>query len=189
MRDYLSVICLISSTSWEYSHQLKRLGSEGVMNNILYEDKAKYDTWLIILLGGIIVLVVIIGFIEWANGTGQAPGLFGAALFIIVLFRLILPRRFQIQNQKLRIVLGGGPFAFNIPLADIKEARPRTGIKAFFYAGIRFATAANHTVEIVRHRGLNVVISPTHHEEFVKQLTEAINEIIENDDLNISSTS
>ena len=144
------------------------------MNNILYEDKAKYDTWLKILLIGIVALVVIIGFIEWANGTGQAPGLFGAALFVIILFRLILPRRFQIQNEKLMIILGGGPFAFSIKLTDIKEVKLRIGIKAFFYAGIRFATAANHTVEIIRHKGLNVVISPTHHDEFVKQLNDAI---------------
>ena len=148
------------------------------MNYLLYEDKPKYDTWLKILLGGIIALVIILGFIEVANDSGQALGVFGVAIFLIILFRLILPRRFQIQNDKLRIVLGGGPLAINIPFNDIKEVKPRTGIKAFIYVGIRFATSANYTIEIIRHRGLNIVISPTNDAEFMKQLDQARNAAI-----------
>jgi len=142
------------------------------MNYLLYEDKPKYDIWLIILLGGIIALIIILGYLEIANNNGQALGVFGAALFVIILFRLILPRRFQIHSDKLRIVLGW-PLAINIPLSDIREVQSRTGIKAFAYAGIRFATSASHTVEIIRNRGLNILISPSNNEEFIKQLNQA----------------
>jgi len=147
------------------------------MSNLLYEDKPKYDTWLKALLGGVLALPFILGLILISVNIGEALTLFGVALFEIILFGLILPRRFQILNDKLRIVLGG-PFAVNIPLSDIIDVRSRTGIKAFVYLGIRFATSANHTVEIVRHKGLNIVISPTMDDGFIKQLNQARNAAI-----------
>ena len=93
-----------------------------------------------------------------------------------ILFWLILPKRFQILRDRLRIVLGG-PLAINIPLSDISEVKSRTGIKAFIFGGIRFATSANHTVEIIRHKGLNMVISPANDDEFIKQLNQACNTV------------
>ena len=59
--------------------------------------------------------------------------------------------------------------AFNIALSEIEEARSRTGTAAFIYFGIRFAT-----VEIVRGRCRNMVISPSDDGEFIKQLNQAI---------------
>ncbi|MDP6126883.1 MAG: hypothetical protein QF713_02160 [Dehalococcoidales bacterium] len=64
--------------------------------------------------------------------------------------------------------------AFNIALSEIEEARSRTGTAAFIYFGIRFATSASHTVEIVRGRCRNMVISPSDDGEFIKQLNQAI---------------
>lgn len=142
------------------------------MNYLLYEDKPKYDVWIIVLLGGVVALTFILGIVQISVDTKEAFSVFGVVFFEIILFRIILPRRFQILSDKLRIVLGG-PFAINIPLSDIKEVKSRTGIKAFIYFGIRFATSSNHTIEIVRHKGLNMVISPTNDDEFIKQLNQA----------------
>ena len=73
----------------------------------------------------------------------------------------------------LGIVLGR-PLAVNIPLATIKEARPAPGSKAFAYWGVRFATSLKNVVEIVRHRGLNFVISPSNRDLFLERLAEAL---------------
>ena len=145
------------------------------MSNLLYEDNPKYDTWLKVLLGGILALPFVLGPILISVNIEEALVLFGAALFEIILFRMILPRRFQILNDKLRIILGGGPFALNIPLSDITDVRPRTGAKAFVFTGIRFATSANHTIEVIRSKGLNIVISPTNDDMFLEQLNQARN--------------
>ena len=146
------------------------------MNNLLYEDKPKYDVWIKAILGGVVVLTFIMGINQISIDTKEAFSVFGVVLFEIILFGIILPRRFQILSDKLRIVLGG-PFAINIPLSGIKEVRSRTGIKAFIYFGVRFATSSSHTVEIIRKKGLNMVISPTNDEEFIKQLNQARNAV------------
>jgi hypothetical protein len=149
------------------------------MSNLLYEDKPKYDAWIKVLLGGVLAIPLILGIILISVNSVNMEGaliVFGVVLFEVILFRLILPRRFQILNDKLRIVLGG-PFAINIPLSDIADVRSRTGINAFVYSGIRFATSSSHTIEIIRKKGLNVVISPTKDDMFVEQLNRARNAV------------
>jgi hypothetical protein len=149
------------------------------MSALIYEDKPKYDTWLLLLFGGILALPTILGTVRISANTEEGLVLFGVLLFEIILFRLILPRRFQIYNDKLRIVLGGGPLTLNIPLSTIIDVKPRTGIKAFIFTGIRFATSAAHTIEITRDKGLNIVISPVNIDMFIEQLNQARNEIRE----------
>jgi len=83
--------------------------------------------------------------------------------------KAILPRRFQIFQDRVRIVLGG-PFAIKFPLSDISEARSAPAGRAFVYWGIRFATSSQHVVEIVRKKGLSLVISPANADMFMKQL-------------------
>lgn len=86
--------------------------------------------------------------------------------------KAILPRRFQIFEDRLRILLGG-PFAINIPFANIAEAKPASGRKATIYSGLRLATSSYHVVEIIRKKGLNLVISPAHDDMFLEQLNQA----------------
>ena len=145
------------------------------MSNLLYEDKPKYDTWIKVLFVGIIALPIILGIIRISENTEEGLVVFGVALFEILLFRLILPRRFQVFDDKLRIVLGGGPLAINIPLSDITDIKPRTGIKAFVYAGIRFATSDGNTIEVIRNKSLGILISPTNVDRFMEQLNQARN--------------
>ena len=147
------------------------------MSNLLYEDKPKYDVWIKVLLGGVVAYTFILGLVQIYENGREALTVFGVVLFEIILFRMILPRRFQILSDKLRIVLGG-PLAINIPISDIEEVRSRTGIKAFVYFGVRFATSSSHTVEIIRKKGLNMVISPTNDDEFIKQLNQARDAVV-----------
>ena len=79
-------------------------------------------------------------------------------LFLALLFYFIMPRKLEIHRDKLRIVLGS-PFAINIALSTIKEAKRTSGTKAFVYSGVRFATSSKYVIEIVRNRGMSYVIS------------------------------
>jgi hypothetical protein len=97
----------------------------------------------------------------------------GEGAFFILLFYFIMPRRYQIYQDKLRIVLGA-PFAINIPLSTIKEVKHSSGMKAFIYPGVRFATSTKYVIEIVRNKGLNYVISPQNGDSFKEQLNNAI---------------
>ncbi len=140
---------------------------------IVYEDTPKYDSWLKLVLGGILALMFIAGVVLIYQDITGALVMFGAALFDAPLFKAILPQRFQIFQDRLRIVLGG-PFALNIPFSNIREVRAASASKAFAYWGIRFATSTRNIVEIIPKRGLSLVISPTHVDIFLEQLNQSL---------------
>ena len=140
---------------------------------LIYEDTPKYDLWLKLIIGGVLALTSILGVISIYQDTKSALIMFGITLFEALLFKAILPHRFQIFEDTLRIVLGG-PLAVNISLSNIRYARSVSGSKAFVYWGSRFATSSSGVVEIVRKKGLNLVISPTHDDMFIELLNQAL---------------
>ncbi len=140
---------------------------------ILHQEPAKYGAWLKLVF--IIPIGLFIGAAVSAYYQELEAALFliGEGAFFVLLFYLIMPRRYEIYQDRLRIVLGP-PFGINIPLSTIKEVRHSSGVKAFMYSGIRFATSTKYVVEIVRNRGFNYVISPQNGDLFLDQLTQAI---------------
>ena len=143
------------------------------MKELVYEDTPRYDFWLKLMLGSILALTLILGIVLLATDTVAACAMFGVTLFDGLLFKAILPRRFQILQDRVKIVLGG-PLVVNIPLLDISEARRAPGSKVFIYWGSRFATSTQSIVEIVRKKGLSVVISPVDADTFLEQLNQAL---------------
>ncbi len=145
----------------------------GSLSYLIYEDSAPYDPWLKIILGSTLALTLVMGILFLLFDVVGAYVMFGVTLFDALLFNAILPRRYQIYQDRLRIVLGK-PFAVSISFATIKEALPAAGPTTFIYWGIRFATSAKSVVEIIRSKGLNIVISPADRDAFLEQLTQAL---------------
>ena len=142
-------------------------------SNLLHEDTAEYDSWLKLIMGGTLSFTLLLGvYLLNVDRTG-ALICFGVTVFDALLFYAILPQRYQIWTDRVRIVLGR-LFAVNLSLSNISEARAATSSKAFVYSGFRFATSSKTVVEIVRHRGLNFVISPANREVFLERLAEAL---------------
>ncbi len=83
-----------------------------------------------------------------------------------------MPRRYQVFEDRVHIVLGS-PFAWNIPLRDIKTIGPAPKIRGFFYGGVRFVTSLASIVEITRRNGMDVVFSPLHPDMFIEQVNRA----------------
>jgi hypothetical protein len=140
---------------------------------LLYENAPRTDMWLKLLLGGILVMFLVLGSVLLFQGKPDAFGMFGIAVFYTLLFKIIMPQRYQIYSDKIRIVLGG-PIAWSIPFSTIKEVRSASGAKAFAYNGVRFATSSKNVVEIRRSRGCNVVISPSNKDVFLEQASRAM---------------
>lgn len=86
----------------------------------------------------------------------------GTTAFDALLFHLVLPRRYQVFDTRLRIVLGW-PVHWDIPFSTIKEARPARPVNTWMYYGIRLATSSKTTVEITRDR-----------QKFLERLGEAL---------------
>lgn len=140
---------------------------------ILHEEPAEYTYWsrlLFIIPIGLVIGAVYLAYNQEYEGSFV---LLGDSVFVALLFYFILPRRFQIYQDKLRIVLGT-PFSINIPLSTIKEVKRSSGSKAFAYSGIRLATSTSFVLEIIRNKGMNYVISPHNGEYFLQQLHQAI---------------
>jgi len=54
------------------------------------------------------------------------------------------------------------------------EARPAPGIARWIYRGVRLATSSGTAVEIVRKKGVNVIISPSNRETFLEWLNDVL---------------
>jgi hypothetical protein len=140
---------------------------------LLYDDAPRTDIWLKLMLTGIQAIFLVVGIVLLFQDTASAFGMFGVTIFYAVLFRLVMPRKYQVYSDKVRIVLGG-PFAWNIPFSTIKEVRSASVTSAFAYNGVRFATSSRGVVEIRRSRGCNVVISPSNKDVFLEQVSTAM---------------
>ncbi len=140
---------------------------------MIYEDTPKYDLWLKLILAGVLALTLILGVISIYRDTEAAIAMFGITVFDALLFKAILPRRFQIFEDRLKILLGG-PFSINILLSNIAEVKPASSRKIFAYWGIRFATSTSNVVEVVRKKGLNLIISPRNDDMFLEHLNQAL---------------
>ena len=158
--------------SWTRFGEIE-LGSPGYL---LYEDNSKVDNWMKLVFGGFVLFFVVMGLILLFEDTEAAFSMFGVAVLDAVIFRLVIPRRYQIYSDRIRIVLGG-PFALNISLSTVKEVKAASGAKAFAYSGVRFATSSKNVVEITRTRGCNYVISPLNREIFLEQANSALQAI------------
>ena len=148
----------------------------GSPSYLLYEDNPKVDIWMKLMFAGIVLLFVVMGLVLLFEDTEAAFTMFGVAVFDALLFKLIMPTRYQVHSDRIRIVLGG-PFALNILLSTVKEVKAASGAKAFAYSGVRFATSSKNVVEITRTRGCNYVISPFNREVFLEQANSALKAI------------
>jgi hypothetical protein len=142
---------------------------------LIHEEPPLYESWLKYVVGGILAFTLLPGLIMISFDLGGACVMLGLTIFDALLFYAIIPRRLQVYRDRLRIALGS-PFALNLPFATIKEAREASGLRAYLYWGVRFATSSKNVVEIVRSRGLNVVISPSCMDTFLESLNRALEE-------------
>ena len=146
---------------------------KGNVSYLIYEERPQYDLWLKLIVGGTIALTLVLGIVFLFVDLIGAWVMFGTTAFDALLFNAIIPRSYQIFQDRLRIVLGK-PFAFTIPLDTIKEVRPASSSEAFIFWGIKFATSASNVVEIVRNKGMNVIISSANRDGFLEQVNQAL---------------
>jgi glucose dehydrogenase len=141
-------------------------------SGLIYEDSARYDTWTKLLMGAVVAIEVVIGVSLIFVDLEGALVMFAAAVLVAVIFWAILPRGFQVYEDRVRIGLGG-PLSWSIPLRDIQRVGPAPASSGFIYHGVRFVTSGRSIVEIRRRRGMDVVFSPSHPDEFIEQVERA----------------
>jgi hypothetical protein len=137
----------------------------------MYEDMPKYDRITKILTAAILGTLLVAGIVLLFYAVPASIALFGDTLLVALIFYFVRPRRYQVFNTKLRIILGW-PFGWDIPLSTIREARAAPDSARWVYRGVRLAVSSGTVVEIVRKKGWNVIISPSNRETFLERLND-----------------
>ena len=141
-------------------------------NNVIFEDTSAWDLVSKYIIGGVIAAPLIVGLVLLRFDIAGALVMFGVTVFDALFIRTVLPKKFVVYEDRLKIVLGW-PVVIDIFFKDIIEIRQATRDMAYVYWGMRFATSSKFIVEIRRRNGMNVIISPSRGEEFIEQLDRA----------------
>ena len=92
------------------------------------------------------------------------------AFFVSVMFWAVFPRRYQVYEDHLRVVLGG-PFLVKIRFDQITKIE----VTSRMALTVNFATRITKTyVRIVKKNGLSIAITPKSNELFVDNASQAL---------------
>lgn len=141
-----------------------------MMDKLLHEDKPHYSIWLKIILWFTIALVLGSALMTFDSNRNESFGMIGTALFIVLIFWAVMPRKYCIYDNKIVIEMGS-PFSVTIRFDTIKYAGAPRGK---FTVGVNFVTSFGNIVEIDRKKGMTVNISPRNREFFLDNLKRAL---------------
>lgn len=147
-------------------------------HHVVFADRPVYDKLNKYLIGGILAVPLIVAIVLLTQDILGAAIMFGVTVFDAILIWCILPKRFLIFEDRLKIVLGG-PFSYTIPFHDIIQVHQATKDMAWVYWGMRLGTSLKFQVEIERQNGLSVIISPSQEDRFIEQLNRSRENYIE----------
>jgi hypothetical protein len=142
-------------------------------NLLLYEEAVTYGNALKIIFLMVPAAFLVLSFYLWS--TSEVVGaltLLAEAVVIGMVFLVILPRKYQIFEDRLRIALGG-PFSVKIGFDRIVrvEVTSKTALT------INLVSRLGRTyVRIVRKNGLDLAITPKSNEEFVNNVQRALSD-------------
>jgi len=145
------------------------------MQKLVYEEKLKIGLSLKVLL--MFTFGVIIGLTVWSFHTGETVGAWILSIVLVftaVLLFAVLPRKYQIFSDKIKVVCG--LLRIDIPFGDVNavEIRPRSDIYGSLEA-LRFGTGTGQKcIMIKRKRGMNILIQPRNTERFMEMINSTI---------------
>jgi hypothetical protein len=140
------------------------------MTDLIYEDRPRYDFWLKIILWSCVAIVLIPALFMFDSNMEEAIGLILTAVFVVIIFWAVMPRKYRIYDDRIKILLGT-PFSISISFDTIEYAGvPRRK----FTVGMNLVTSFRNIVEISRKKGMNVNISPSDRDNFLENLNRAL---------------
>jgi hypothetical protein len=138
---------------------------------LLYQDEPAYG----LLLKLIIVLVpaglLVFSIYLWSSGENSGSiALFAEGIVFAIIFWVVFPRRYQVYEDHLRIVLGK-PFSVKVGFEGIKavELTSRTSLTVNFVTNL-----AKTYVLINKKTGLSIAITPRNNALFVENANRAL---------------
>ena len=156
------------------------------MEPLIFEDGIKYDRWVKVVLVFPLILFIVLGILFYIDARYSnifpkeaarksmiaAIDLFVAVPLVLVIYRLSLPRKIYIFEDRIKIKFG--IFFFNIRFETVESVNPSKGIMAI--VAISFITSLNTQIEIVRKGGWNVRVSPSQLDQFLGHANRALSD-------------
>lgn len=136
----------------------------------LYQDRPEYGQLLrLILLVPVLLIAASVYYWSIGDASNGLAMLIGG-LMAGLTYWFVFPRRYQVYEDHLRIVLGG-PFSVKVGFQNVKAV----GVTSKFSSGLNFATRIARThVEIVKKRGMSIAITPSDAEAFAEEANRAL---------------
>ncbi len=142
---------------------------------LLYQDEPAYGLLLklIILIVPAALLAASI-YLLLLGDSSSGLALLVEAFIVGFVFWIVFPRRYQVYEDHIRIVLGGS-FSVKVGFAKIEAI----GVTSRFTFSVNFVTKLTRSyVEIAKKRGLTIAITPRDNELFVENANRALSQWI-----------
>ena len=153
------------------------------MDLVIFENSIKYDLWIKVVLVLSLGLLIVLGilFDVDARDSDIFPGepaaesrtgsivLFAAAVFLMAVYWLILPRTIAVSQEGL--ILRFRAFSWNIPFATIRSISPASG--AIVWWAHSWITSYRSQIEIIRKNRLKIRVSPSRRDQFLEYAQKA----------------
>ena len=140
---------------------------------LLYEDEPVYG--ILLRLITIVLPAALLAGSAFLSSTGEKEGalaLLIEAFFVGAIFFSVFPRKYQVFEDHLRIVLGG-PFSIKIGFENVKSISVTNRV----VFSVNFATRlSGHYVEIAQKRSWSIAITPRNNQDFVENANRSLNE-------------
>jgi hypothetical protein len=140
---------------------------------LLYQDEPTYGLLLRLIIVAVPVILLATSLYLWS--VGESAGglvLLVEASIIGLIFLVVFPRKYQVYEDHLRIVLGG-PFSVKIGFDKIKTIEVTSGLSF----SVNFATrVTNSHVVIMKKKGLSIAITPKANDSFVENANRALSQ-------------
>lgn len=140
---------------------------------LIFDDQPSYGWALKAIL--LVPLVVLLAEAIILMPQGFDPVylvLLATLVFLLVLFWCVLPRRYLIMDDRLRIDLGW-PFGFNLFFRNLSEIRRDSG---GWRATVNWVTSLDpsRALRIVPRSGMSIMITPNRRDLFADKLEKAL---------------
>ena len=153
------------------------------MDLVIFEDSIKYDIGIKVVLIFSVGLLIVLGILFYvdARESDIFPGepaaksrtgsfvLFAAAVLLMAVYWLILPRTIAVSQKGL--ILRFRAFSWNISFATIRSINPVSGIIVWWAHS--WITSYRNQIEIIRKYGLRIRVSPSRRDQFLEYAHKA----------------
>ena len=140
---------------------------------LLYQDEPTYGLFLklIVMIVPVASMVGSIILLSSGDNTG-AIVLLIEAFIVGLIFWCVFPRKYQVYEDHLRIVLGG-PFSVKVGFGQIKtiDTTHRSTLTMNFVTKL-----TKNYIEINKKKGFSITITPKDSELFVENANKALNQ-------------